>query len=218
MDRIDKKDKLIEKLKSLNIPFVFNSQKYEIKNLKYIIVGDNPGKKECNEKKYFIGPSGQILRNHFKKFHIVTDFDNECIVFNKTFIYTEKTKELKNIDKEILNETQDYCATEISKLSNEKQIPILIFGKSNICKGELFEKFWTRLFKEVIDKKNILVFSHPSYGNFSKEWKKIDKEGITFQNDNEKLIKIGVRNLTTIIKDPRCAKFVTLTIKKIDCK
>lgn len=89
------------RLDELGIKYCFNEQAYDFSKLKFIIVGDNPGNIEFKEKRFFIGPSGQQLRSHFKSNGLSTDFDNECMIFNKTFIHTSKTAELKPIVKQI---------------------------------------------------------------------------------------------------------------------
>jgi hypothetical protein len=89
------------KLDKISVKYCFNEQDYELPKLKYIIVGDNPGKTEYKESKFFIGASEQKLRRHFKTNELIDNFDIECAVFNKTFIHTTKTEELESIRKDI---------------------------------------------------------------------------------------------------------------------
>ena len=76
-----------DKLDNLGIKYCFNEQNYDLPTLKFIIVGDNPGNIEYKENKFFIGPSGQVLREHFCSNELVGNFENECIIYNK-FLFT----------------------------------------------------------------------------------------------------------------------------------
>lgn len=170
------KTKITDILNEKGVKYCFNEQKYDDKKLKFIIVGDNPGNKEYIEKRFFIGPSGIELRKHFKENNLCFDFDIECKIFNKSYIHTTKTKELENIvpiiGEELFSDIQIECANEIAHLSNEYNLPILIFGKSNIGNNLLFDAFWLALNKSIIQKENILVFNHPAppYFKFKEEW------------------------------------------------
>ena len=161
---------LIEK----NIPFCFNEQEYDYSKLKYIIVGDNPGNLEYTSNRFFIGPSGQELRNHFLENGLIHDFDDECIIFNKTYIHTTKTEQLielrERIGDDLFNQIQEDCVNEIIKISNEYKLPILIFGISHIKPNRLFERFWITLKSKISDTSKILVFKHPSHNHFKNDW------------------------------------------------
>lgn len=195
--------KITDILNEKGVKYCFNEQKYDDKKLKFIIVGDNPGNKEYIEKRFFIGPSGIELRKHFKENNLCNDFDVECKIFNKSYIHTTKTKELENIipiiGEELFSDIQIECANEIAHLSNEYNLPILIFGKSNIGKNLLFDAFWLALNKSIIQKENILVFSHPAppHFKFKEEW---DFYKSRFENESplNLLKKIGSTNTQII--------------------
>lgn len=195
---------LKNQLEKSGVKYCFNEQEYDLKKIKFIIVGDNPGNTEYKENKFFIGPSGQELRKHFKTNDIIQDFDNECIIFNKTFIHTTKTNDLEPISKVIgsnlFNDIQIHCATEIAKLSNEYNLPILIFGKSNLGPNLLFDSFWKAITQIVKEQSNILVYNHPSppHLQFNKEWDKY-KNSLNYSSNLDLLKKIGTIN-TKIIK------------------
>lgn len=185
-------ERITKELEKYNIQYCFNEQDYNKADLKYIIVGDNPGKKELEDRKYFVGKSGQALRKHFENNQLIENFNNNCKVYNKTIIHTERTACLtvvKNIiGEDLFNDIQKCCVTEIASLANELKIPILVFGKTHL-KG-IFKCFWKELNVLVNDKESILVFSHPSYGCFSKEWNaEIESTDVL-----EKLNKIGRAN------------------------
>jgi hypothetical protein len=188
-----------DKLDNLGIKYCFNEQKYHLPTLKFIIVGDNPGNTEYKENKFFIGPSGQELRKHFYSNELIGDFENECIIFNKTFIHTTKTADLEpikiEIGHELFDNIQKYCAKQIAELSNELNLPILIFGKSNLGPNLLFDAFWKSILELVNEKRNILVFNHPSppYLQFNKEWDKY-KSALNYNSPLDLLKQIGSIN------------------------
>jgi hypothetical protein len=205
------KKEITNRLDDLGIKYCFNEQHYDYKKLKYIIVGDNPGVTEYKENRFFIGSSGKVLRNHFISNKLIKDFDNECIIFNKTFIHTAKTKELEVIKKEIgielFNAIQLACAKEIAEISNEHNIPILIFGKSQLSSDLLFASFWKGINEFTHKKEHILVFNHPSYNNFLKEWTKYKNEFL--RDSPEQLLKhIGLKN-TEKLKSKYTANVLT---------
>ena len=173
-DNVNDNKSTLEILKEKNIPFCFNEQEYDYSKLKYIIVGDNPGNLEYTSNRFFIGPSGQELRNHFLENGLIHDFDEECIIFNKTYIHTTKTEQLielrERIGYDLFNQIQEDCANEIVKISNEYKLPILIFGISHIKPNRLFERFWITLKSKLSDTSKILVFKHPSHNHFKNDW------------------------------------------------
>jgi len=192
---------IIKQLNEKNIKHCFNEQFYDKNKLEFIIVGDNPGKIEYEKKRYFVGSSGRSLRSFFQN-NIINKkgFDDLCCVFNKTFIHTSKTNELINFKSEnesLFNNTLIYCAEEISELSNFKNLPVLIFGKTHLKPKSIFEPFWRKINESIEKKENILVYNHPSYNNFNKEWEKYKKQYSTFTN-KELLMKIGTDNTQAI--------------------
>lgn len=199
------KEELINKLDQLNVKYCFNNQEYDFDKLKFIIVGDNPGKTEFVENRFFIGPSGQELRKHFSNNNLSSDFDNECIIFNKTFIHTPKTKDLETIEttigKDFFSEIQDLCAKEIADTANRLNLPILVFGKSYLQPDLLFDKFWKSLNTYTKNRESILVFNHPSppYLQFEKEWNRF-KGQLSYESSLDLLKQIGRINTEKINK------------------
>jgi len=184
----------------MSFKFAFNLKPNNFKKIKYIIVGDNPGKKEFEQNRFFIGQSGTQLRNHFKEKGIIQDFDEECLVFNKTFLSTDKTNGLKEVRNKIgsdnFNRTLFFNANEIANYSKNLEVPILIFGKSKLKKDEIFHPFWTKLL-ELCEPDKIFVFSHPSNSNFTKEWNK--HQAIENDKNNLELLKyIGQLNYRSL--------------------
>lgn len=78
--------------------YIFNESLktiHKYSDIKYILVGDNPGIEEKKQRKYFEGHAGVIARLFFEHF-LVKDFDSQVITLNKSAIYTNVTKYLKS--------------------------------------------------------------------------------------------------------------------------
>lgn len=196
------KTELIDKLDQLGVKYCFNEQGYSLDKLKFIIVGDNPGKTEYETNRFFIGKSGQDLRKHFKQNNLVSDFDNECMIRNKTFIHTRATNDLETTKDEIgtniFDSIIENCVNEIAEISNKYNLPILIFGKSKIGPNQLFDKFWL-LINQKVKLSNILVFSHPAYSRFEQEWNRYSNI-LTYSSNIDLLKQIGEKNTELINK------------------
>lgn len=146
-----------------DLKFCFNSKFPDVNKVKFIVVGDNPGETEYKENRYFIGSSGTSLKNFFEKNGWVEDFYEECFIFNKTVIHTNKTPELRPIKKahpDLFNEIQIKSAQQILETAKEYSLPILVFGKTEIRKNGIFSEFWKELNKS--EDADICVFNHPA--------------------------------------------------------
>lgn len=164
----------------MDLKISFDNKQRDFSKIKFIIVGDNPGDEEYLKGRFFIGLSGNILKNHFKKHELVNDFDEECLVMNKTFLSTNSTKELLEVKRKIgeknFNNILIHTSYEIANYSNNLNVPIIIIGKSELKNGGLFNIFWKNLNNLCEFKDNIYVFKHTSNGNFSKDWKQFERE------------------------------------------
>lgn len=191
------------KLHQFGVKFCYNEKEYDYSILEFIVVGDNPGDEEYKMKRFFIGTSGQKLRSHFHINHLTDNFEEKCIVFNKTFISTTKTRDLHDIKEKIgedlFNNIQIHTAKEVANISNKFNIPILVFGKSNIGPSLLFDTFWKELNKTINNRQNILVFNHPSYDHFFIEWNRYNQQFGSL-TPKELLSRIGTLN-SCIIND-----------------
>lgn len=180
-----------------DLKFCFNSKLPDVNKVKFIVVGDNPGETEYKENRYFIGSSGTSLKNSFENNGWVEDFYEECFIFNKTVIHTNKTPELRPIKKahpDLFNEIQIKSAQQILETAKEYALPILVFGKTEIRKNGVFSEFWKELNKS--EDANIYVFNHPSnstfmkaaYNVFGKENLISKEELLSWGADNKKLV------------------------------
>lgn len=169
-----------------DLDFVYNKSLDEINpsEVKYILVGDNPGQSELETGYYLIGKAGQVARNLFCQMGI--DFDSQVLVLNKTVVFTKQTAGLKGLLKtnpEIINETQIYMAEMICRLQEILGCPVLIVGISDVRKADgtwlksksLFRPFFSviqRNFSSSPVSEQLLFGKHFSYGNFSKDLQK----------------------------------------------
>ncbi len=169
-------------LLSNDVDIVFNMKSYDFSKIKYIVVGDNPSETEKERQEYFVGSSGKILRNFLEKNRIVSSFEEECMVFNKTFIYTKETKDLEYLKGEALdtfNKILEFNASQIVNYSELLNVPILIFGCpiKQIEREKdkyLFFEFWRKL-SELVEEKKIFVYYHPSKGWLKKMFKGVNE-------------------------------------------
>lgn len=82
-------------------PVVYNRALDEIgprDRLSYILVADNPGKKEqlAVNKRYLVGQSGKLAEGFFRD-RLGVDFRREVAILNKTPIHTPKTAEMRKL-------------------------------------------------------------------------------------------------------------------------
>ncbi len=158
----------------------------DVNDVRYIIVGDNPGKTEKEKGKYLIGDSGQKLRTFFEVHQFVEDFRKNVVVFNKTPLYSNTTKELKK-ERDKLKSTNYYfeLQKEMAKIVFRAHkvldfsCPLILLGNGacNISKqtgkvcGEL-QNFIIELYKLyeneslTVDTAHVYLLHHTSRGFF----------------------------------------------------
>lgn len=173
------------------VVFNKNLRKLSKSNPKYIVVADNPGVDEQKNKNscYLIGKSGQMTRNFFLKNNLVSDFDEEVAVLNKSCIHTKKTGDLKKLKqfKELLDETQLFMANLVADIQTLSGCSIWIIGCSELKEKGIFETYLNQLKKrcekEKKLKENLFFYPHFSYGNFQKRLNSVMSEhpGLTLK-------------------------------------
>lgn len=190
-----------EQLTRAGVDFCFIQKQYDNQLLKFIVIGDNPGKEEIKQRDFFVGPSGKALRRFFSENGLSSDFNKECRVFSKTCIHTARTHELgaarKKTGRQLFDSILESNASEAAALANRLKLPVLVLGKSQLSKGGLFEAFWHKLYHDLRDKKQLLVFNHPSRNMMAVEWKKYRAQFPTLKTQ-ELLEKTGTDNAERI--------------------
>ena len=153
---------------------VFNKNLKKITNLKYILVADNPGVTEQHEECYLVGKAGKTARNFFKNNSLVSDFDEEVAVLNKTFIHTKSTLDLKKFKnfKSLLEDSEKFMANLAVDMLEATEAELWITGCSEIGEKKLFSEYLKTLKSRCAAnpalKKRIFFYPHFSFGNFSK--------------------------------------------------
>ncbi|WP_419957318.1 hypothetical protein [Psychrobacillus psychrotolerans] len=128
-----------------NLKFVYNQNLDRLENneIKYILVGDNPGENELNQNKYFVGEAGLIAKWFFKSELNITSFEDEVLILNKTPIHSKTTNDLNDFYPEYLEvmmESQKYMANLIYKLQKILECRIIIVGSGG-CRNSGFWDF-----------------------------------------------------------------------------
>lgn len=153
---------------------VFNINLLKITNLKYILVADNPGVTEQHEECYLVGKAGKTARNIFKNNSLVSDFDEEVAVLNKTFIHTKSTLDLKKLKKfqTLFEDSEKFMANLAVDMLEATNAELWITGCSELNEKGLFAAYLKtlkeRCAKNPALKERIFFYPHFSFGNFSK--------------------------------------------------
>lgn len=157
-------------------------------NIKYIIVGDNPGKMELDKKRYLVfedqstGASGPIAKKLFE--YLKLEKNKDYIVLNKCPIFSEKTDKLKG--KCLLKETQEYMAELIFELHEllGSDCKVYIFGFGGTCENGEWQKYTNN------DKKNKTYKKGDYKGTMSSFFEKL-KELYDTNSELKKLLYIA---------------------------
>lgn len=189
---------------------VFNKDLLNLKaeEVRYILVGDNPGKEEQKAHRYLIGTAGQGARRFFEETaQLVESFDREVMVLNKTPVFTPSTMDLAELGEiaRLLEESQMYMAGLICRLQKICDCPVWVTGFGG-CRSAQGEWKWTpaktrplacffRTLKaegapENEEESMIYFFKHFSYSHFQKD-AHFEGKPDTPEEYREKLLKIG---------------------------
>ena len=153
---------------------VFNRNLLKIKELKYILVADNPGVTEQEEECYLVGKAGKMARNFFANSGLTNDFDEEVAVLNKTFIHTKSTIDLKKLKefKNLFLDSQVFMANLAVDMLEASNCELWITGCSELTEKGLFAPYLKTLKERCAEnpalKEKIFFYPHFSFGNFSK--------------------------------------------------
>ena len=176
--------------------------------IKMILVGDNPGRREQESRRYLVGPSGKIAEKFFRDNpELGIDFRKNVLILNKTPIHTPRTADLKSLYaiggkqvEALILSTQQVMAKLLYEFwqalnahrKNRECCGIWIIGYSEMKKGGIFEAY-TETLKDLCKsnptfKENINFFRHFSMNQFTIDLKKRAESG---ESAGESLGRIG---------------------------
>jgi hypothetical protein len=172
-------------------PVVYNQALDEIdadSDIKLLLVGDNPGRREQQQRRYLVGPSGKIAAGFFAKTpELAIDFRKNVLIINKTPVHTCRTAELKQLaaaggafSPEIaraIAESQQAMAGILRDFyralsSGAYQAPIWIVGYSEMKKGGIFEGYTRGIKALPFVNTAVFLYRHFSMNQFTIELNK----------------------------------------------
>ena len=157
----------LNELESTNFKIVINKDWENIDDdIEIIYCGDNPGKTEKAENRYFVGKAGSEL-DFFIKVNNRRLNVTKSIFFNKTPCYSIKTKDItkaKDLN-QVVHKSIELTIDCLAKIFEYKQIPIFIFGADE-------SSYIVKSFKDIINKSeysklkaNLMILNHPTYNS-----------------------------------------------------
>ena len=159
--------KALKELGRTDFEVVINKDWLEIDDdIEIIYCGDNPGKTEKEQKKYFVGNAGNELEL-FIKVHNKRLGKSKNTFFNKTPCHSIKTKDItktKDLNKVVYTSIK-LTIDCFAKIYEIKQIPIIVFGSDE-------SSYIVKSFKEILNdekystlKASLTILNHPSYNS-----------------------------------------------------
>ena len=154
-------------------------------DIKLILVGDNPGKKEqlTINRKYLVGQSGKLAEGFFlRNPELGIDFRKNVLIMNKTPVHTAKTKHLSYLKKngeksiqDLIEISQKECACLTALLQKRIGCPLWLVGYAELKDKGLFTLYRDTLLSSM-DRENLFVYQHFSMNCFTKDLKKWKEE------------------------------------------
>jgi len=190
---------------TVDTPVVYNMALEDFtrdSEIKLILVGDNPGRREQENRRYLVGPSGKIAEKFFRDNpELGIDLRKNVLILNKTPIHTPRTTELKTLYslgsetlKDAVLSSQKAMAELLEKFwtLSAGTIIIWIIGYSEMRKGGIFEMY-TETLKTLCTanpsfKESIFLFRHFSMNQFSIDLK---NQALPGENLRKSLERIG---------------------------
>jgi hypothetical protein len=147
--------------------------------VKIILVGDNPGRREQETGRYLIGPSGKLAEHFFRdRPALGVDFRRNVLILNKTPVHTPRTADLKKLAGlcgagseceavvSLVRESQREMAALLGRFyAVLRPVKIWVIGYSEMKKGGLFAEYTKALF-EMLPAGDIYLYRHFSMNQF----------------------------------------------------
>jgi hypothetical protein len=163
--------------------------------IRLILVGDNPGRREQETGRYLVGPSGKIAEGFFRRTaELGIDLRKNVLILNKTPVHTPRTAELGELCRlggpalaSFIGETQRFMASLLldfqRALSPKKAgppLPVWITGYSEMKRGGIFEPY-TQALEELYAGTSlgasVFLYRHFSMNQFSIDLRRQTGEG-----------------------------------------
>lgn len=182
----------------------------------YILVADNPGKKEQLERnrRYLVGQSGKLAEGWFRR-ELGLDFRRDVIIVNKTPLHTPKTAELRRLLaiagarspslraelSALLEESQRWMAGMAWELQTALGLPLWISGYGELGAKGLFSAYAAELGRlhaaaPAGRRGEVLLFRHFSMNQFAIEMRQKRVPGRPL---GEELSRIGEENRRRVL-------------------
>jgi hypothetical protein len=153
--------------------------------IRLILVGDNPGRREQAARRYLVGPSGKIAEHFFRgAAELGIDLRTNVLILNKTPVHTPRTAELGELCRlggtklaGLIAETQRFMAAVLLDFHRALSAPVWITGYSEMGKGGIFEPY-TRALGELYAaakpslRDKVFLYRHFSMNQFTIDLRK----------------------------------------------
>jgi hypothetical protein len=179
-------------------PLVYNQALDELgpaDEIRLILVGDNPGRREQETGRYLVGPSGKIAETFFRRAgELGIDLRKNTLILNKTPVHSPRTAELRELCRLggpaltlRIGETQRFMASLLLEfhraLSAPKGSPapqVWITGYSEMKEGGIFGPY-TQALGELYGRSplgdSVFLYRHFSMNQFSIDLRRQSLEG-----------------------------------------
>ena len=170
-------------------PIVFNAALDDVtrdSDIRLIVVGDNPGRREQAAGRYLVGPSGKLAEGFFRAHpSLGVDFRGNALILNKTPIHTPRTSDLRRLRGSVfadaLDESQRFMARLLRDFQSALGVPAWITGYSEMRRGGVFEAYTDEIrglyAADGPGSPPLLLFRHFSMNQFSADFRRNAAEG-----------------------------------------
>jgi hypothetical protein len=188
-------------------PAVYNEALDEVTegdSVRMILVGDNPGRREQENGRYLVGPSGKIAARFFEQNPALgIDFRKNVIILNKTPAHTCRTNELKILYKNpaiarAIEESQAAMAALLAMFHAALNVPVWIVGYSEMRRGGIFERYTRDISALPFFDSDVYVYRHFSMNQFTIE---LNKERASDESVVDALMRIGTKHRLAMEKE-----------------
>ncbi|GMO47748.1 MAG: hypothetical protein Ta2G_03330 [Termitinemataceae bacterium] len=177
-------------------------------DIRLILLGDNPGRREQESGLYLVGPSGKIAEGFFKRENTLgIDFRKNVIILNKCPIHTPRTKDLEKLRLtpcirggtiwSCVENSEKLMVDLLIKFQSLLKVPVWITGYSEMRKNGIFDSYTNALRDAIAHdseiKKNIFIYRHFSMNQFTIDLNKQRTEGET--------VKSALKRIGTAYRD-----------------